>query len=273
MKKLAILFAVLSLLLLGTTIRAFAQGSPSLVPFGGNLDRPVSTADADNQEANSGADDEIDPGDDDDDEDDDIDFIDEPLEGHKFVLVLDRSCSMYSGYNAGFPVYDENGNLISYPNRWQTTQSEASSCVNAMTEDDSFDIITYATSIYICFGSLVQANPSAKAQAIGWIYSQNPTGCTNSYDALKAAFTNYGAVDTIVFMSDGMPNTALSLGCSACACWSWIGSRILNDATGWIQNQVSANSNFKFLVIQIGPPAMSFMQQLGAKQNSSFHLK
>ena len=90
---------------------------------------------------------------------------------------------------------------------------------------------------------------------------------------MKAAFESYGSVDTILFMSDGIPNTALSLGCGACACYSWIASRILSDADGWISNMIGLNPSFKLLVIQIGPPAMSFMQQLGNKPNASFHLK
>ena len=179
MKKLSFALIVFAMLLFGVSAKALlAQSSTTLVPFGGNLDRPVSTADADNEENQSGAEDEppIPDDPDDDDEDDPPEFMDEPLEGHTFVLVLDRSCSMGCGYDAGYPVYDSNGNIIAYPNRWQTTQSEAAGCINAMTEDDAFDVITYATSIYICFGSLMQATDSAKAQAVGWIYGQGPTG-------------------------------------------------------------------------------------------------
>ena len=176
MKKLVFIVMILTLLTFGLAVKA--TQAQTTVPFGGNLDRPVSTEDADKQEKEDGAKDEPpvpdDPGDDD--EEEPPEFMDEPLEGHKFVLVLDRSCSMGSGFSAGYPIYDRNGNALSRANRWQATQSEGSGCVNAMDEEDSFDIITYATQLYICFGSLTVATTNAKSQATGWLYSQRPTG-------------------------------------------------------------------------------------------------
>ena len=176
MKKLNFILAVVAFLCFG--IAAQSTLAQSIVPFGGDLDRPVSTEDADKQEKDSGADDEPPVPDDPEDDDEELppEFMDEPLEGHRFVFVLDRSCSMSSRFSPGFPVYDRNGNVISYPSRWQGCKSETAQAVGAFTEDDSFDIITYATAIYICFGSLTVATPNAVAQATGWIYGQNITG-------------------------------------------------------------------------------------------------
>ncbi len=177
MKNLMFTLIVLAMLLFGVNVSSiFAQ---TVVKFGANLDRPVSTSDTntndeDDNEEDEDEDEEEDP--DDDDEEEPPEFMDEPLEGHLFVLVLDRSCSMTIGFNAGFPVYNSGGNVIGSPNRWQACQSEAAACIDAMTEDDDFDIVTYATSIYICFGSLTTADSGAKSNARGWIYGQNPTG-------------------------------------------------------------------------------------------------
>jgi len=201
-------------------------------------------------------------------------FLDEEIPGHSLVLALDRSGSMSSNFNAGHPIYDSNGNLIPYPSRWQAIQSETANLVGMMDEEeDSFDIVTFETNVYVCFSELRKATPDAKAQAIAWIYAQGTAGCTNSYDALRAAFTNYGQVDTIIFMSDGYPNTALSLGCGGCACSSWIGSRILSDVRSWLQSQVSMYQGFTFLVMQMGGSPIPLMQQLGQLPNSTFKLK
>ncbi|MCD4657767.1 MAG: hypothetical protein K8S87_09520 [Planctomycetes bacterium] len=260
-------FAILSFI----ALPAFADGK---VIFGGNLDRPVSTKEADLKESDNGANDEPAPDEPGDEEPEDPPtFLDEEIPGDTIVLALDRSGSMSSRHNPGMPIYDRNGNVIAYPTRWQAIQSETSNLVSALTEDDSFDIVTYATQIYVCFSTLREATPGNKAVAIGWIYSQGTTGCTNSYDALRAAFNNYGQVDTILFMSDGYPNTALSLGCGACACGGWIGSRILTDATGWIHRQIAMYEGFTFMVMQMGGSPMAFMQQLGSKPNSTFYLK
>ena len=73
-------------------------------------------------------------------------------------------------------------------------------------------------------------------------------------------------------MANGTPDTALSLGCGACGCAGWIGTRILTDADGWLQYQIALNPQFKLLVIQIGL-CNSYMQSLGAKPNSEYSHK
>ena len=166
---------ILSLMLIISV--GFAINAGPKLRFGGNLDRPTSTADADKKESPDSKD-EIpipeDPGDEPSEEP--PSFMDEELEGDSFVLVLDRSGSMSSRFGCGFPVNDSNGNAIPTPNRWQATQSETANCVNAMIEEDMFDIVTYATSIYICFSALKEASTGNKSTAIGWIYNQGTTG-------------------------------------------------------------------------------------------------
>ncbi len=254
---------------------AAAQGSDA--PFGGSLDRPVSTWDAKQTEGDVNGDNdgekEEDPPDDGE-EGGGTEIFGEEVPGGKILLVLDASGSMYAGYNPGYPVYNGNGGVISYPNRWQTTQSEGASAVNGLDEDAKFDIIVYDTYVRACFGALTKAEPPAKANAVSWLYSCQATGCTNSYDALALAFGNYGAgLDTIMFMSDGYPNTALSRGIGACSGWYNVESMILNEVPGWIAAQVAANPTFKFMVIQIGGSPMPFMTQLGGLQNSVFSQK
>ena len=76
-----------------------------------------------------------------------------------------------------------------------------------------------------------------------------------------------------MFMSDGYPNTALSLGCGACACGSWIRARIVTDCRGWMQRQIAQYSGHLLMVIQIGGAPYSFMTQLGGLPNAEFSLK
>jgi len=245
------------------------------VKFGGNLDRPTSTKDADEKESPDAKDEPPVPEEPEDEEEEEPpEFMDEELEGDSFILVLDKSGSMaWSFPSCGFPVSDRNGNTIPSPNRWQATQSETANCLNAMTEEDTFDIITYATQVFICFSSLKVANPGNKGTAIGWIYNQNAVGATNSYDGLKAAYLNYGQFDTCLFMSDGEPNTALSIGCPSMGCASWIGARIISDMRGWMGRQIALYAGHKLFVIQVSGSPMSFMVNLGALPNAEFSLK
>lgn len=85
------------------------------------------------------------------------------------------------------------------------------------------------------------------------------------------AFTNYGTgLDIIMFMSDGYPNTALTLGIGACCGWG-IESTILSMAAGKIPLQ--QHPNFKLLVVQVGGSPMPFMVSLGGLQRAEFVLK
>jgi hypothetical protein len=258
MKNLCFVLAVLAILCFGVSAQSIL--AQSIVPFGGDLDRPVSTEDADKQEGDSGADDEPPVPDDPEDDDEELppEFMDEPLEGHRFVFVLDRSCSMGAGFQPGFPIYDRNGNVISYPSRWQGVQSEVAGAINNFTEDDSFDVISFNSSTYICFGSLMTADGNACGQAMGWIYNQNATGGTRCYDGLRAAFNNYGTLDCVAFLCDGYPGD---------------GNQTLNAADGWIAMQVADNPAFLLMVIQVGGSPIGFMVSLGAKSHAEFHLK
>lgn len=76
-----------------------------------------------------------------------------------------------------------------------------------------------------------------------------------------------------MFMSDGYPNTALSLGCGGCACGGWIGARIVTDCGGWISRQAALYNGHKLMVIQIGGNPYAFMTQLGNLPNAEFSLK
>ena len=172
MKNFTLILAIIFVLVIGST----AYSTPK-VKFGGNLDRPTSTKECDEKESPDSKDEPPVPDEPQDEPSEEPpEFMDEELEGDSFILVLDRSGSMSSRFGCGFPVNDRNGNAIPSPNRWQATQSETANCVNAMTEEDTFEIITYATSIYICFSALKEASTGNKGTAIGWIYNQGTTG-------------------------------------------------------------------------------------------------
>ena len=200
---------------------------------------------------------------------------------HSFLFVLDRSGSMSKSFPMKPPVNDRSGNCVPTPNYWQKTQSEIAHKINKLTEKDSFDVITFATSIYICFSTLKHATTGNKGTAIGWIYNQGTRDESNMYDALKAAFDNYGQVDIIALLSEGNPDIALSLGLGHCSSGlyqqtfrrTFLQSRILKDVGTWINEQKTFFNYFEFKVIQIGGILRPFMQLLGSLPNSSYKLK
>ena len=190
---------------------------------------------------------------------------------HSYIFVIDRSGSMSASFNGGFPVYDQNGNVVPYPNRWQVIQSEIAKRINQLDSKSKFEVITFETNANTVFGALREATSNNKNSAISWIYSQSASGCTNGYDGVKAALNSYGQVDIVEFYSDGYMNTALSIGCSACNCNN-ITNRMVTDTRSWVQYQVSLSSNFSFKIVQVGGIPFTFMLQLGALPNSTYYL-
>ena len=267
-----VLLIVAAMTMLGTAV--YAQPDP----FSGNLDRPIRAAEAQdaeeelNPEPPPDPEEEEDPDEDDEEVGDPPVFMDEELEGTIIVFCLDASCSMGAGYSPGFPVYGGGGGVIPYPNRWQTVQSEASNSIGAMNDQFEFDVVVYDTPVRSCFGALTPATPGNKTQAISWIYATWTAGCTNSHDGLVLSFSYGNELDMIVFMSDGMPNTALSIGIGACSGW---GATMTSLIMGVAQNGIAAQTkeSFKLLVMQIGGSPMAFMVQMGALQGAEFVLK
>ncbi|MCD4656164.1 MAG: hypothetical protein K8S87_01335 [Planctomycetes bacterium] len=192
---------------------------------------------------------------------------------HTFLFVLDRSASMSKRFPMKPPINDRSGNAVGTPNCWQKTQSEIANRVSELTEKDSFDVITFATSIYICFAKLKKATNGNKAIAVAWIYNQGTTGKSNMYDGLKAAFHNYGQVDIIALLSGGEADTALSLGWGNKECESLVKPRILKDVKTWINKQKAKFNHFEFKAIQIGGKQNSFMTLLGSLPNSTYEIK
>ncbi|MCD4656162.1 MAG: hypothetical protein K8S87_01325 [Planctomycetes bacterium] len=89
---------------------------------------------------------------------------------------------------------------------------------------------------------------------------------------MKAAYNNYGQVDRIEFYSDGYPDTALSLGCGACACAGWIAARIITDCRSWMSRQIALYNGHRLMITQLGGSPMNFMIQLGSLPNAEFQL-
>ena len=254
MKNIVIVFVITFVLILGSAAYAVPK-----VKFGGNLDRPTSTKDADEKESPDSRDEPPVPEEPEDEEEEEPpELMEEELEGSSFVLVLDRSGSMSAHFGCGFPVNDRNGNVVPSPNRWQAVQSEAKNCINAMTEEDTFDIITFNSNVYICFSMTKEASAGNKGTAIGWIYNIHAGGGTGAYNPLRAAYNNYGQVDTILFLSDGVPYDV---------------NQTITGVRAWISRQAALYAGHKLMVIQIGGSPRAFMVTLGGMPNAEFSLK
>jgi hypothetical protein len=174
-------------------------------------------------------------------------YYGEPVQG-KFVFILDASGSM--GWGS--------------PPRVQTMRAETTSVIQALTEDDELDAVSYDTTFgpqvhysKYMWGTLLPATEGNKSSAVAWINgpATNPGGGTPSYAALQRACQVYPAdLTKMFFVSDGYPNVSGSA------------AQILQDFPSWW----SKFEETEFISICIGGGGASFMQQLAALAGGTY---
>lgn len=196
-------------------------------------------------------------------------FFEEPLTGTNIVMILDQSCSMSARYS-GVTVYTQGGAVIPNPSRWQAVQSETAKALRDFTIVMQFELIYFDTDVSWVFGELAIADTANVERAIGDIYSRFPRGCTNWYDGLQRGFENYGVdLDTVVFHSDGYPNTALSLGHGACSGHPQTRTAPIASIGGWT---AMMKPGFQFLVLQQGGGPIQAMIDLAAAGGGTYSI-
>ncbi|MGQ0613223.1 MAG: HEAT repeat domain-containing protein [Planctomycetaceae bacterium] len=126
-------------------------------------------------------------------------FFDFKILSDRVLFIVDVSGSM------AWPEY--------HPNRIETARKELYKAIRSLDEKTYFNVMTFAgaPSIWQKKGEVV-ASPKNVADALSWSEAQLlPRGGTNTHDTLMQAFEDNPLVDTIYFLSDGMPSTGRTI--------------------------------------------------------------
>jgi len=122
-------------------------------------------------------------------------YFDFKIYSDRVLFVVDTSGSM------AWPDYRNN--------RIETATKELFKVLRSLSERTYFNVMTFAGHVDIWQrGGEVLATKENVASAIDWAKSRLlPRGGTNTYEALTVAFEKNPRVDTIYFLSDGIPST------------------------------------------------------------------
>ncbi len=126
-------------------------------------------------------------------------FFDFKILSDRVLFIVDVSGSM------AWPEY--------HPNRIETARKELFKAIRSLDEKTYFNVMTFAGApmIWRKKGE-VAATPKNVADALSWSEGQLlPRGGTNTHDTLMQAFEDNPLVDTIYFLSDGMPSTGRTI--------------------------------------------------------------
>jgi len=129
-------------------------------------------------------------------------YFDIPVLSDRLLFVVDVSGSM--GYSIG-----ENSKE---PNRMDRCKGELIQVLKALDARSRFNIIFFEQTVRPWSASgLVRATRRNKQLAIQSVEALRPRGGTDSYGALEMAFRAFRGVDTIYFLSDGVPSVGKSI--------------------------------------------------------------
>jgi hypothetical protein len=82
--------------------------------------------------------------------------------------------------------------------------------ISMLSDDAKFNLVTYSATVQSWKKSLTKASKASRQAALDFVKKMQPSGQTNTYGALEAAFGNKSA-DTIYFLSDGNPTTGTTI--------------------------------------------------------------
>lgn len=129
-------------------------------------------------------------------------YFDIPVLSDRLVFVVDVSGSM--GYSVG--------DSTKVPTRMDHCKRELIQVLKALDARSRFNIIFFEQTVRAWSSSgLVRATKRNKALAIQAVEALLPRGGTDSYGALEMAFKAWRGVDTIYFLSDGVPSVGKSI--------------------------------------------------------------
>jgi type I restriction-modification system DNA methylase subunit len=108
------------------------------------------------------------------------------------VFVIDTSDSMTSKDASG-------------ATRMDLARDELLFTLGKLSQRTLFNIVTFSGAPILWQKELKKATPENKSLAKEWLLTQNPFGQTGTYDTFKTVFEEVGGLDTIFFLSDGLP--------------------------------------------------------------------
>jgi hypothetical protein len=111
----------------------------------------------------------------------------------RVVFVIDSSGSM------------EAKDPSSGQSRMDLAKEELLNTLDQLTAKTRFNIVTFSASPLMFEREMLKATPANKKKASEWVQAQLPAGQTNTHDTLKKILTEIGGLDTIFFLSDGLP--------------------------------------------------------------------
>ena len=118
-------------------------------------------------------------------------YYDIPIHAKRLVFVLDTSRSM---------------SAVTTVSRLDAAKRELISAIEQLPDGTLFNVIVFNSSVGRWSDKLAPATPNLKSKAIHFVRSQQPTGRTATYDALRAAFRADPQLEAIYFLSDGKPS-------------------------------------------------------------------
>lgn len=122
-------------------------------------------------------------------------YYDVPVESDRILFILDVSMSM------GYALH-QNTKSIS---RLDGAKRELVRVINALDDRSRFNIMAFSTAIGTWQKSLVPATEKVRKAASTHVRRLGHAGKTNSYGVLEEAFRRFKEVDTIFFVTDGIP--------------------------------------------------------------------
>ncbi|NRA95987.1 MAG: HEAT repeat domain-containing protein [Planctomycetes bacterium] len=128
-------------------------------------------------------------------------YFDIPVLSDRMLFVLDVSGSMDYSVGASSKA----------PTRMAHARRELIRVLQALDERSRFNIIFFDQKIRVWTSGLAPATARNKQLAIQSVQTLVPRGGTDSYGALELAFRGFRGIDTVYFLSDGVPSAGKSI--------------------------------------------------------------
>ncbi len=122
-------------------------------------------------------------------------YYDVPVESDRILFILDVSMSM------GYALH-QNTKSIS---RLAGAKRELVRVIKALDDRSRFNIMTFSSAIGTWRKTLVRASEKVRKAGAAYVRRLGHAGKTNSHGALEEAFERFPDVDTIFFVTDGIP--------------------------------------------------------------------
>jgi hypothetical protein len=98
-----------------------------------------------------------------------------------------------------------------HPNRIEVAHRELKKTILSLDEKTLFNVMTFAGNVFLWQKKgEVPATEANKKKALEWVQMRlMPRGGTNTYDALMRSLSDNPLVDTVFFLSDGLPSRGI----------------------------------------------------------------